>query len=493
MSPVLLHDLLDRAAARAPAAPALSTRDGGTAGHGELAALSERATGWLAARGVGRGDRVVLVGAHGAVTVALVYGCARIGAVFSILHEQTTPRGLAHVLDDAAPRLLVADGAEAAREAGLHGIPVFAGKAAADAVADAPAGRAPDARVLPVDPACFIYTSGSTGTPKAVVSTHAQMVFAVDAIQSVLRYREDDVVFLALPLSFDYGLYQLFLAAHAGAHVRLGSPSDAGPTLLPALRRGGATVLPAVPSMAANLARTLERYGGTAPLRLLTNTGAAMPAGTLAVLRRHLPELRVQLMYGLTECKRAAIMPPDEDLRRPGASGRALPGTELLVVGPDGTPLPPGESGEIVVRGPHVMSGYWRRPELTAARFPLRDGLFPELRTGDRGRLDADGYLYFDGRDDDVYKSRGIRVSALEVEAAAHRVPGVTSAAVLPPAGAGTEAVLFAVTALEPAAVMTALRDELEPYKLPGRCVAVDGLPLNGNGKVDRKALAGLL
>ncbi|TDD94826.1 class I adenylate-forming enzyme family protein [Actinomadura rubrisoli] len=492
MSPVLLHDLLDEAAARSPGAPALTTADG-TAGHRELAELSERAARWLAAQGVGRGDRVVLLGTHGTVTAALVYGCARIGGVFSILHEQTTPRSLAHVLDDAEPRLLVADGAEAAAEAERRGVPVFPGKEVADAVADTPAGPLDRSGVLPVDPVCFIYTSGSTGTPKAVVSTHAQVVFAARAIQQVLRYRERDVVFVALPLSFDYGLYQLFLAVQAGAHVWLGEPSDAGPALLRALRRSGATVLPAVPSMAANLATMLKRYGGTAPLRLLTNTGAAMPAATLAVLRRHLPDLRVQLMYGLTECKRAAIMPPDGDLSRPGSSGRALPGTELLVVAPDGTPLPPGESGEIVVRGPHVMSGYWRRPELTAERFPRRDGLFPELRTGDWGHLDADGYLYFDGRDDDVYKSRGIRVSTLEVEAAAHRVPGVAGAAVLPPGDGRPEAVLFAVTGLEPSAVMAGLRDELEPYKLPGRCVIVDGLPLNGNGKTDRSALKALI
>ncbi|HEU5023993.1 MAG TPA: class I adenylate-forming enzyme family protein [Spirillospora sp.] len=501
MNPVLLHDLLDGAAARFPGATAVTTADGAVT-YRDLAGSSARAARWLAEQGAGRGDRVIIAGAHGLLAPALAYGCSRIGAVFSILHEETTPRSLAHVLDDAEPALLVADGAGAAREAGLRSVPVFTADKAAAAIADVPDGPddsdgpdgpPPRPAALPVDPACFIYTSGSTGTPKAVVSTHAQMLFAARAIQSVLDYRRDDVVFVALPLSFDYGLYQLFLAAHAGASVRLGGPSDAGPALPAALRRTGATVLPAVPSMAANLARMLERYGGTVPLRLLTNTGAAMPAATLAVLRRHVPGLSVQLMYGLTECKRAAIMPPDEDLRRPGASGRALPGTELLVVGPDGLPLPPGETGEIVVRGPHVMAGYWRRPELTAARFPRRDGLFPELRTGDRGRLDADGFLYFDGRDDDVYKSRGIRVSALEVEAAAHRVPGVAAAAVLPPRDGRRDAVLFAVTGLDPSAVMAALRGELEPYKLPGRCVAVGGLPLNGNGKVDRKALAGLL
>lgn len=495
MPTFLLHELLDETAARVPSAPALSTAES-TLSYRELAALTRRAARWLSLQGVRRGDRVVIAGAHRALAVALLYGCSRTGAIFSILHEQTTDRSLAHVLADAEPRILICDTDEAAQQALRHGVRGLHSDRVAEALEDVAGLAADDGQpvpVLPVDPLCLIYTSGSTGLPKAVVSTHGQVLFATAAIQSVLNYQGGDVIFVGLPLSFDYGLYQLFLGAAAGARVWLASPRDGGPLLLSALRRSGATVLPAVPSMAGNLARILERYDGTAPLRLLTNTGAAMPASTLATLRRRIPGLHIQLMYGLTECKRAAIMPPDEDLGRPGASGLALPGTELLIVGPDGTTLPPGHTGEIVVRGPHVMSGYWRRPELTAQRFPRANGLFPQLRTGDQGWLDEDGYLYFAGRDDDVYKSRGIRVSALEVEAAAYRVPGITGAAVLPPRGSREEATLFAVTSLAPAAVLTALRAELEPYKVPGRCVVVGRLPLSANGKTDRARLPGLL
>src|SRR5664280_2594055 len=256
-----------------------------------------------------------------------------------------------------------------------------------------------------VDPVCLIYTSGSTGLPNAVVSTHGQMVFAAQAIQSQLLYRHDDVVFSPLPLSFDYGLYQVFLATLGGAHVHLGTAEDAGLVLARRLRETGATILPALPSLAAILARLLERYGGTVGLRLITNTGADMPLTTVNRLRRLLPELRVQLMFGLTECKRVAIMPPDGDLLRPGACGRPLPGTEVVVVDDDGSTLPAGRTGEIVVRGPNVMAGYWRRPELTSRRFHRADDLFVELRSGDYGYLDDDGFLYFVGRRDDIYKS----------------------------------------------------------------------------------------
>lgn len=487
---MLLHDLLDHAPADATAL----TFGSRSWTYGSLATASRAVGAWLRESGVRRGDRVVISLPPSDVAVPVAYGCSRAGAVFVILHDQVRGTGLNHVLDDATPCLLITDDPAAAAAAAARGISV----ATSETVLAQTGGHHPDAPLdddhpdapLNVDPVCFIYTSGSTGLPKAVVSTHAQMVFAAQAIQSQLRYRADDVVYCPLPLSFDVGLYQLFLGALSGAQVRLGTSADAGPLLLRNLRDARATILPGVPSVADNLARMLARYGGTVPLRLMTNTGAAMPEETLTTLRSHLPDLRVQLMFGLTECKRVSINPPDEDLRRPGSCGRALPGTEVLVLDDDGQPLPPHHVGQIAVRGPNVMAGYWRRPELTAQRFPRRDGLFPELHTGDYGWLDDDGYLYFSGRRDDIYKSRGFRVSATEVEAAVRRLDGVSGAAVLPPSPARPEAVLYAVTSLAPHELLDRLRAEIEPYKVPPTCVVVDALPLNSNGKVDKVALA---
>jgi acyl-CoA synthetase (AMP-forming)/AMP-acid ligase II len=169
-----------------------------------------------------------------------------------------------------------------------------------------------------------------------------------------------------------------------------------------------------------------------------------------------------------------------------------LPGTEVYATDPHGRRLPPGEVGELVVRGPHVMAGYWRRPELTAQRFPRADGLFPQLRTGDYGWLDDDGYLYFVGRRDDLYKERGFRVSATEVAAAAMRVEGVDAAAVLPPSDDREEATLVVVTALAPHQVLALLRTQLEEFKVPRNCQVVPEIPLTSNGKVDRAGLARL-
>ena len=490
--PTLLAHLLDDAAARWPDRPAV-TSGGTTLTHAGLAEASHRLARLLADRGLRRGDRMVVVAGATPLTPALLYAAARVGVVFTLLHEQVRGRPLAHVLDDAEPVLVVGTDpavVDAARAKGIDAVDTTTLAEAAFTGESRPWTPVPGDEPLPVDPVCLIYTSGTTSLPKAVVSTHQQVVFAVRAIHSQLSYRDDDVVYSPLPLSFDYGLYQLFLGAAGGSHVWLGQPAEVGPALARNLVRAGATVLAAVPAVAEALARLLARGGAVPALRLLTNTGAAMPVEALTALRAAIPGLRVQLMFGLTECKRATIMPPDEDLVRPGSCGRALPGTEVFVVDGSGRRLPTGEVGEIVVRGPNVMAGYWRRPELTEQRFPKADGLFPQLRTGDYGWLDEDGYLYFAGRRDDIYKERGFRVSATEVEAAARRVPGCASAAVLPPSE-GEPAVLVVTGTLTAEQVLAGMREQIEEFKIPRRCVVIDELPLSRNGKVDRKGLAG--
>lgn len=489
--PALLHDLLDAAAAEHPRAPAVRCGSQ-VVDYATAAAWSRRLAGWLSGAGVGRGDRVVIALPLHATLPALLFACSRVGAVFVLVGERTPAAVAEHLLDDCRPALVLAADDVLTGLAEQHGIDhrgpddlvaALAGVGLPDGEGSAPAGTA-------VDPACLVYTSGSTALPKAVVCTHQQMTFATEAIASRLRYRPDDIVYCALPLTFDYGLYQIFLCTRAAAQLFLTGRQGAGHRMLVDLRDSGATILPAVPTLAANLDRLLSRQPVRLPrLRLLTNTGAAMPEGLLARLRARLPSLRVQLMYGLTECKRVAIMPPDEDLRVPGSCGRPLPGTEVFVVDDEGARLPAGQVGQIVVRGPHVMSGYWRRPESTVRQFPRVDGLFPQLLTGDYGWLDDDGYLYFAGRRDDVYKERGTRVSAVEVEAAASRVAGVRAAAVLPPGPGEDGATLLAEAAISGAELLRLMTEQIDEMKVPTRCVVVDELPLTAHGKVARPRL----
>jgi acyl-coenzyme A synthetase/AMP-(fatty) acid ligase len=319
------------------------------------------------------------------------------------------------------------------------------------------------------------------------------MVFAVEAIARRLRLRSDDVIGCVMPLAFDYGVYQVLLGLVTGAHLVWGRGAAAGPGLLSFLTDNEVTVLPVVPGLAQNLERLTRRaHHALPPLRMLTNTGATMSVDLRLRLQRAYPDMQVYLMFGLTECKRVSILLPEELGTKAASVGRPLDDTECIIVDGESRPLPAGELGELVVRGPHVTLGYWNDPEQTALRFRPW-GPFGEraLFTGDQCWLDADGYLYFSGRDDDVYKANGFRVSATEVAMAAEELDGVDEAYCLP--GRGAEpALLVVVSTLAAHTVRERLHTLLEWFKVPDQIVVVEAIPLLRNGKVDPDAVRAL-
>ncbi|MEU4745383.1 AMP-binding protein, partial [Actinosynnema sp. NPDC023658] len=295
MTAFLLHHLLDRRAATAPDAPAVR-RGERTWTYRDLQRRSVAHAEWLRRRGVVRGDRVLLLAPHAMETASLVHACSRLGAVHVVLSDLIRPYHLDHILGDSEPRLVLATDEAAGRLS--VAVPVHRLAELPDEPSEPLPAGPPCAGT---DPVALIYTSGSTAMPKAVISTHAQVLFAVSAIQERLGYRDDDVVFDCLPLSFDYGQYQVFLACRAGACLVIGDDGDAGPALLRRLVEHGTTVFPLVPSLAATLGRLVGRTG-TPPerLRLVTNTGAALPATASARLREAVPGLDVVALVGLT-------------------------------------------------------------------------------------------------------------------------------------------------------------------------------------------------
>jgi acyl-CoA synthetase (AMP-forming)/AMP-acid ligase II len=473
---VAVHDLLDRAAAARPECAALVTT-AGEVSYGQLAAQSRAMAVELARAGVGPGDRVVLLSPNSARLVTAIYAVSRLGAVFVVLSASMKPYHLAHVLRDCEPAMVMTT-AELAGLVARTGVDV----AIRDIDAPVETGGAADPGVRPpARVASLIYTSGSTSMPKAVICPPDSMLFAAQAIGGRLGLLPGDTIGCFLPLAFDYGLYQLLLAAQVGCRVALGAMSDIGPGLLGRLREWHITVLPVVPTMASALLSLLERSPGAGvPVRLITNTGAHLGPGDVARLRALISGCEIALMFGLTECKRVSILRPAEIDDRPGSVGRPLDGTSCQIMRPDASAASPGEVGELVVRGPHVMAGYWRAPDISAERF--RSGA---LWTGDLCSMDRDGYLYFHGRKDDVFKHKGFRVSAIEIEAAALDIPDVNGAVLVHAPDA--EPVLIAQTTLKPVEVLAALRVRLDDHKVPSRAVTVvESLPTMANGKIDR-------
>lgn len=490
LSHSFIHHALDEAASQRGSATALVHRDREVS-YQALRGLACSVASRLKIEGIGRQDVVLLEANKTPMTVACLYGALAVGAIVCPVARETPNARKDYLAENAgARRYLVGvdqSGQEDTTYAPLERLMLSESDTATD-VNKQLADYCP--ALLATDPALLIYTSGTTAQPKGICGLHFNVSFVVSAIAQRLHYQQSDRILCFLPFSFDYGLYQIFLGFHAGATCFLAEERDSKIGITKLLRQTGATVLPAVAPIIEQFALLAGKIDDLPALRLITNTGAPIRTQTLRRVRDQLPHVRFQAMYGLTECKRATIAEPDADIDKPGTCGTALPGTEVLIRDDEGQPAPDGSEGEIVIRGPHVMAGYWDAPELTAEKFGTRYAVLKELYTGDIGHLDADGHLFCSGRKDDQFKQNGFRTSCSEIEAAALTVPGVNAATVLSPSDANKRlAVLFVTGYGESRAIQEALADQIDSYKIPGSCIAVDAMPLTANGKVDKKAL----
>jgi amino acid adenylation domain-containing protein len=405
----------------------------------------------LRERGAAPGERVGMLLQNSAEAAVTAWAVFEAGCVLVPLHAASRRDALQPVLRDAELRWIVTAGELAAsfaavREASpaLAGMIVWAPRAAAeglivwhfdehaaDAVAAQPAPTCSSSD--PASLAALIYTSGSTGEPKGVMLSHANMLAAVRAVNAYLRLESTDVIYTPLPLSSSYGLYQLVSGLGLGATVVLDRSFAFPARSLALLAAERATVFAGVPTMFAWLSTApAVQAHDLSSLRILTSAAASLPLEHARRVRERLPQARLFVMYGQTECKRITYLDPADFERKPGSVGRGMPYQQLAVVDESGRPVPPGATGELVVRGPHVMQGYWRKPEASARKLrPIAQGGDPWLHTDDLFRVDEDGYLFFVGRKDDILKVGGNKVSPREVEEVLCQIAGVREAAVI--------------------------------------------------------------
>ncbi|MFA7430760.1 MAG: AMP-binding protein [Rhodospirillaceae bacterium] len=493
----LVHDFLLETAARTPTATALICGDQRVS-FAELAAAAGGIAATLQEMGVRRGDRVMLLLENSVEMVAAVFGIAMAGGVFVPINSTTKAAKLADLIADCTPRVLIAGAAHApvVDSAGADVQVLWGGGGLDDAMAARPAVTDPG--LIDQDLVAIIYTSGSSGVPKGVMLTHRNMANTAWAISTYLGNRPDDVVICMLPMSFDYGLYQAITGARVGFAVVL-EKSFAFPwRTLENMAAHRVTGLPGVPTIFAGLLQ-LAPFGDLdlSALRYVTNTAAALPPAHIRGLREAFPQVQIFSMYGLTECTRVSWLDPARLDDKIGSVGRAMPNSEVYVVDDAGRRLPPHHVGELVVRGANVMRGYWHKPDVTARR--LRDGEIEGekvLYTGDLFRMDAEGFLYFVGRVDDIFKCRGEKVSPKEVEHVLHEIPAVAEAAIVPvPDPVDGMAIKAVVVPREGAAltedeVRRHCRARLESYLVPRFVEIRASLPRSENGKVRKAALA---
>ena len=433
---------------------------------------------------------------NGVPMVVAVYAVLRAGAAFSPVSPEILPAKLERILADVGAAAAICEPGSAAKlaEAAPPHVQVVDGDGLPESAEDA--GFRP---MVGPDLAAVIYTSGSTGEPKGVTLTHGNMSFVADSIAESIAMDASDRVLCVLPLYFGYGLYQLLTCVRLGATLVLEPGFGAGGRIVQLLEEQRITGFAAVPTI-YQLLLSLPGLGERRfpDLRFLTNAGAGLPTPVVRSVREAFPDTRLYLMYGQTECQRVCRLDPADVDGSPDSVGTAIPGTEAWVEDADGEVAAPGVVGELMVRGPHVMQGYWGNEEATARK--LGPGRWPwerVLATGDLFRADDRGYLYFVGRRDDIIKSRGQKVAPREVEDVLHAFPGVRDVAVVGvPDKLLGEAVHAHVAAetgvdLEAKELRRHCAEQLESHMVPKRVVIHAELPRIGSGKIDRRALAG--
>jgi long-chain acyl-CoA synthetase len=479
--------------------------------YAELDAASDRLAYALSGGGVSRGERVVIFQDNSWEAVVSIFAVLKAGAIFTPINPSTKASKLAYVIKNCRAVAILT------QERLLHVVtPVLAdspsvlltivaggeeplvipgAKRLEEVLAASGTTLSSASAGIDLDLAMLVYTSGSTGFPKGVMMTHQNIVAAATSITTYLENTRDDIILNVLPISFDYGLYQVLMAAMVGATLVLEKSFAFPQTIFDKMASERVTGLPIVPTMASIILQMRDFRGDAFPhLRYITNTAAALPPAHIERLQGLFPQVRLYSMYGLTECKRCTWLPPSELSKRPSSVGIAIPNTEAYVVDDDGNQCAPGVTGELVIRGAHVMKGYWENPAATERA--LRPGRYPwekVLHTGDLFRTDEEGYLYFVARKDDIIKSRGEKVSPLEVENVLYLLPGIREAAVVGIPDPVVGMAIKAVVAVERDSGITAqiiirhCARHLEDFMVPKFVEFRDALPKAESGKISRR------
>lgn len=475
------------------AADAVALEDrAGTLSYAELETRVGGLAHWLAGQGLAAGERVAIWLPKTRTACLMPLAAPRAGLVHVPINPVLKRAQVVHILADSGARMLVT---QAARIASLEpgGIPAGCRIVTEEELGSSdvlpPSAAAPDAL------AAILYTSGSTGRPKGVMLSHANLWLGAISVAHYLQINSEDRVLGVLPLSFDYGQNQLLSTWAAGGRV---IPLDylTARDVVKAVERHDVTSLAGVPPLWVQLLEAEWPAETAARLTRLTNSGGALTPRLVRGLRARFPGADLYPMYGLTEAFRSTYLDPALVDAYPESIGRAIPFAEIMVVRPDGSRAAPGEPGELVHAGPLVAQGYWRDAERTAQRFRPA----PEFATsggmavwsGDTVVEDAAGLLRFVGRDDEMIKSAGNRISPTEIEDAVLSGGEVSEAAAFGVADERLGQAILVVVRGDGSRehdLRERLRRELPSFMQPARYDWREELPRNANGKLDRAAL----
>lgn len=492
-------------------APALIIRDR-VYSYEELNLRISRLAACLASQGLQAGDRVATWLGKGEIACLMPLAAVRAGLVHVPVNPLLKAAQVGHIMTDSGARVLITNAGRAASLVDtVSPVSPIQGDGSPYQVADEKGLLAvlekPNAPTLPALPAttnpdtlaAILYTSGSTGRPKGVMLSHANLALGAVSVAQYLTLTPEDKTLAVLPLSFDYGQNQLLSTWRAGGCVvplDYLTPRD----VIKACTKHKITTLAAVPPLWVQLAEQEWPAGATENMWRLTNSGGALTPSLVKLLRSIFGErTRIFAMYGLTEAFRSTYLDPALIDANPTSMGGGIPFAEIMVVAPDGSEAESDQPGELVHAGPLVAQGYWQDEPRTAERFKPAP-MFSEyggmaVWSGDTVRRDAEGLLYFVGRDDAMIKTSGNRVSPTEIEEAAVESGLVAEACALgrKDERLGEAIVLFVRGSGDDEGLKAHLKATLPNFMQPAEVVWLEAFPKSANGKLDRNVLADVL
>jgi long-chain acyl-CoA synthetase len=498
---MLLHELLRRNAARFPDKPAAIFPGENRIGFAELDARSDRVAAWLAAQGVGPGDRVAMLADNALEGLVAFWGILKSGAQNVDVPTLAAPATIQAVLDQARCKAIVLDPAQLQKHGAEDGLSLpklrvsWGGTPGAVDLSELLESDAavPSPNASPDDVAMVVYTSGTTGLPSGVMLSHTNFVSNLSAANELMGLSEDDSILVVVPLYYIHGRMQLLLHAMLGGTVVFSAGFQFPAKVHAELESSGVTGFSGVPYHFKQLldrSKIAERPPSA--LKYVLITGGALPQGDLRRLADALPNVGIHLAYGQTEAApRITWIGPGELFVKEGSVGRALPNVTLEILGPDEEPVGPNVVGEVAAGGPNIMKGYVSGNERELGKIDAKG----RLRTGDLGKVDDDGHLFLVGRSSEMIKSAGERIFPQEIEDVLAAHPEVREVAVigLPDPTLGERVVAYVILAPGASVDRAGLKQHclagLPFVRVPKEFHIVDDLPQTASGKVSRAAL----
>lgn len=416
---MLVQDFLEKSAERLPNKVALICNDKRLT-YAEIEARANRLANSMIDHGIKRGDRVVIYMNNSVELVVSIFAILKAGGVFVVVNPISTREKLTYILNNCSAAALIAELSNFSlvsaimEESCTLKFNILSDSHTSKVKIDSYSiyghtlmldlndifwtysDQRPPQINIDLDLACLIYPTNNSDKPRGLMSDHNNVLFTSGSIIEYLGNSADDIIINALPLASEYGLYQLFTAFQIGGTLVLERSFSNLDLILKRIEREQVTGLPGVPTLFSKLLKMDLSFYDLSCLRYLTNSGQTLPADQIRQIQEMFPWAPLYVVYGLAETRRMFYLPPDQISARPDSMGIPIPGTEAWIEDKNGNRLGPEEIGELVVRGRHVIRGYWKDPETTSIHY--RPGIYPGERvcyTGESFRMDKDGYFYY--------------------------------------------------------------------------------------------------